>query len=79
MEDDEDMTSLDMSIDYKVSLFLHLHNDFIYNSLGSTCTCHYLLVGTIHTWEPGPYWRMSQTCGEDFKDGQGRRVRLCVT
>ena len=28
-EDDEDMTPLDMDIDYKVSLFLHLHNDFL--------------------------------------------------
>ena len=71
-EDDEDMTPSDMNIDYKVSSFLHLHNDFIYNSLGSTCTCHYLLVGTIHTWELDPCWRMSQTCEEDFKDGQGR-------
>ena len=60
-----------MNIDYKVSSFLHLHNDFIYNSLGSTCTYHHLLVGRIHTWELGPCWRMSQTCEEDFKDGQG--------
>ena len=41
------MTPLDMDIDYKVSLFLHLHNDFLYNSLGSTCTCLYLIEGTI--------------------------------
>jgi hypothetical protein len=27
-EDDEDMTALDMTIDYKVSSFLHLHSDF---------------------------------------------------
>jgi hypothetical protein len=27
-EDDEDMTPLDMTIDYKVSSFLHLHSDF---------------------------------------------------
>ena len=27
-EDDEDMTPLDTDIDYKVSLFLHLHNDY---------------------------------------------------
>ena len=45
-EDDEDMTPSDMTIDYKVSSFLHLHSDFWYNSLGSTCTCHYLIVGT---------------------------------
>ena len=69
---DEHMTPSDMNIDYKVSSFLHLHNDFIYNSLGSTCTYHHLLVGRIHTWELGPCWRMSQTCEEDFKDGQGR-------
>ena len=35
-----------MTIDYKVSSFLYLHSDFWYNSLGSTCTCHYLIVGT---------------------------------
>ena len=40
------MTPSDIIIDYKVSLFLHLHSGFRYNSLGSTCTCHYLLVGT---------------------------------
>ncbi|PUZ46300.1 hypothetical protein GQ55_7G051600 [Panicum hallii var. hallii] len=34
-----------MTIDYKVSLFLLLHSDFWHNSLGSTCTCHYFLVG----------------------------------
>ena len=77
------MTPSDMNIDYKVSLFLHLHNDFLYNSLGFTCTCHYLILGTnvslqcrrglvIHTWDPGPSWRMPQTCGEDFKDSQER-------
>ena len=45
-EDDEDMTPSDTTIDYKVSSFLHLHSDFWYNSLGSTCTCRYLNVGT---------------------------------
>jgi hypothetical protein len=39
------MIPLDMTIDYKVRSFLHLHSDFWYNSLGSTCTFHYLLVG----------------------------------
>ena len=43
---DEDMTPSDMIIDYKVSSLLPLHNDLWYNSLGSTCTCHYLIVGT---------------------------------
>ena len=43
---DEDMTPSDTTIVYKVSSFLHLHSDFWYNSLGSTCTCHYLNVGT---------------------------------
>jgi hypothetical protein len=40
---DENMTPWDMTIDYKVSSFLHLHSDFWYNSLGSTCICHYLI------------------------------------
>ena len=43
---DEDLTPSDMTIDYKVISFLHLHSDFWYNSLGSTCTCHYLILGT---------------------------------
>jgi hypothetical protein len=40
------MAPSDTNIDYKVSSFLHLHSDFWYNSLGSTCTCHYLNVDT---------------------------------
>jgi hypothetical protein len=36
-----------MTVDYMVTLFLLLYSDFLYNLLGSTCTCHYLLVG-IH-------------------------------
>jgi hypothetical protein len=43
---DEDMTPLDTTIDYKVRSFLYLHSNFEYNSLGSTCTCRYLNVGT---------------------------------
>ena len=48
---DEDMKLSDTIIDYRVSLLLNLYNDFSYNdfwynSLGSTCTCLYLLVGT---------------------------------
>ena len=43
-ENDEDMTPSDMTIAYKVSLLLLLYSDFWHNSLGSTCTCHYLLV-----------------------------------
>jgi hypothetical protein len=35
-----------MTIDYKMRSFLHLHSNFGYNSLGSTCTCRYLNVGT---------------------------------
>jgi hypothetical protein len=46
VDDDEDMTPTDMTIDYKVRSFLHLYSNFGYNSLGSTCTCHYLNVGT---------------------------------
>jgi hypothetical protein len=40
------MTPSDTNIDDKVSSFLHLHNVFWYNSLGSICTCRYLNVGT---------------------------------
>jgi hypothetical protein len=43
---DEDMTPTDTTIDYKVRSFLHLHSNFGYNSLGPTCTCRYLNVGT---------------------------------
>ena len=35
-----------MIVKYKVSSFLYLHNDFWYNSLGSTCTLTSLIVGT---------------------------------
>ena len=45
-EDDEDMAPSDTNNDYKVRSFLHLHSGFGYNSLGSTCTCHYLIVGS---------------------------------
>jgi hypothetical protein len=40
------MTPSDMTIDYKVHLFLHLHSNFGYNSHGSICTCRYLNIGT---------------------------------
>jgi len=40
------MTSSDMTIDYKVRSFLHVHGNFWCTSLGSTCTYHYLIVGT---------------------------------
>jgi hypothetical protein len=40
------MTPSDTNIDYKVSSFLYLHSDFWYISLGFTCTCRYLNVGT---------------------------------
>jgi hypothetical protein len=53
-EDDEDMTPLHMTIDYKVSSFLYLHSDFWYNLLGSTCTYYYLLVGTFVSQSAGP-------------------------
>jgi hypothetical protein len=43
---DEDMTLTDTTIDYKVCSFLYLYSNFGYNSLGSTCTCCYLNVGT---------------------------------
>ena len=34
-----------MTTDYKVSSFLHLYNDFWYNSLGYTCAWYYFLEG----------------------------------
>ena len=39
---------MDMTIvvKYNVSSFLYLHNDFWYNSLGSTCTCQFLILDT---------------------------------
>jgi hypothetical protein len=40
------MTPTDTTIDYKVGSFLYLHINFGYNSLGSTCTCRYLNIGT---------------------------------
>jgi hypothetical protein len=43
---DEDMAPSDTNNDYKVRSFLHLHSGFGYNSLGSTCICHYLIVGS---------------------------------
>ena len=38
------MTPSDTKIDYELSTFLHLHNDFLYNSHGSTCACHYPIL-----------------------------------
>jgi hypothetical protein len=43
---DEDTTSTNTTINYKVSLLLHLYTNFGYNSFGSTCACHYFNVGT---------------------------------
>jgi hypothetical protein len=51
---DEDMTPSDITIDYKVCSFLYLHSDFGYNSLGSTCTCRYLNVGTNTSQSASP-------------------------
>jgi hypothetical protein len=48
------MTPTDMTIDYKVRLFLHLYSNFGYNSLGSTCACHYLNVGTNMSQSASP-------------------------
>jgi hypothetical protein len=45
-EADEHMTPSDMTIYYKVHSFQHLHSNFGYHSLGFTCTCCYLNVGT---------------------------------
>ena len=38
--------NMTMIVKYKVSSFLYLHNNFWYNSLGSTCTCQFLIVDT---------------------------------
>jgi hypothetical protein len=48
------MTPSDKTIDYKVCSFLYLHSDFRYNSLGSTCTCRYLNVGTNMSQSASP-------------------------
>ena len=40
------MAPSDTNNNYKVRSFLHLHSGFGYNSLGFTCTCHYLIVGS---------------------------------
>jgi hypothetical protein len=48
------MTPSDTNIDNKVSLFLHLHSDIWYNSLGSICTCCYLNVGTNMSQSASP-------------------------
>jgi hypothetical protein len=48
------MTSMDTTIDYKVRLFLYLYSNFGYNSLGSTCTCHYLNIGTNMSQSASP-------------------------
>jgi hypothetical protein len=48
------MTSSDMTIDYKVRSFLHVHGNFWYTSLGSTCTYHYLIIGTNASQSANP-------------------------
>jgi hypothetical protein len=53
-KDDKDMTPSDTTIDYNVCLFLYLHSNFGYNSLGSTCTCCYLNVGTNMSQSASP-------------------------
>ena len=51
---DEDMTPSYITIDYKVSSFIYLYNEFWYDSLGSTCTCHYLIVDLSMSQTAGP-------------------------
>jgi hypothetical protein len=48
------MTPTDTTVDYKVHSFLYLHSNFGYISLGSTCTCHYLNVGTNMSQSASP-------------------------
>jgi hypothetical protein len=52
--DDEDMIPSVMTIDYKVSSFLYLYSDFLYNSLGSTCTYHCLIVDSNMSQSASP-------------------------
>jgi len=53
-ENDENMTHSDITIDYKVSSFIYLYSDFWYNSLGSTCTYHYLIVDSNMSQNASP-------------------------
>jgi hypothetical protein len=48
------MTPSDTTIDYKVCSFLYLHSVFSYKSLGSTCTCRYLNIGTNMSQRASP-------------------------
>jgi hypothetical protein len=73
---DEDMTHSDITIDYKVSSFIYLYSDFWYNSLGSTCICHYLIVDSNMSQSASPsklnyqfigslivlYWKDHNSC-----------------
>jgi len=80
-EDDEDMTPSDKTIDYKVSLFLHLHSDFWYNSLGSTCTCHYLIVGINVSQSASPSKVNFQFTGDSMMlhwEGHNSSIRSAI-
>jgi len=48
------MTPLDITIDYMVSSFIYLYNDFWYNSLDLICTCHYLIVDSNMSQSASP-------------------------
>ena len=79
-EDDDDMTPLDMTIDYLVSSFRHLHSKFWYNSLGSICTCLYLIEGTIvfkvQTYQSPTFGSAAQQCF--FTLGTPAQVGACL-
>ena len=57
------MTPSDTTITYKVSLLLLFHSDFWHNSFGSTCTCHYLLVGANISQSASPSKLLSHCYG----------------
>jgi hypothetical protein len=80
-EDDEDMTPSDETIDYKVCLFLYLYSNFRYNSLGSTCTCRYLNVGTNMSQSASPsklnFWFVGSPAVLHCK-GQNSSVRSAI-
>jgi hypothetical protein len=57
------MTLTDTTNDYNVCSFRHLHSNFGYNPLDSTCTCRYLNVGTNLSQSASPsklnFWFIS--------------------
>jgi hypothetical protein len=78
---DEDITPSDTTIDYMVSSFLLLHSDFRYNSLCSTRTCHYLLVGTYVSQSASPLKLNCQFIGKPILlnwEGHNSSIRSVI-